>query len=255
LSDAHTFDPREPMDAGVHRPKESEYSHEVAVAPEGEEHHPAFAHQFDNMQQQFEASHLGMWTFLITEVLFFGGLFAAYTVYRMLYSDAFADTSRFMNVILGGVNTAVLIGSSLTMALAVHAAQSSLKRVLPLFIIATMLLGGVFLVVKAFEYTEKWHEHLVPGPYFHYEGPWGQQAQLLFSFYFVMTGMHALHMLVGLGLLSFILMKARKGVYDAKWYTPVEMVGLYWHFVDIVWIFLFPLLYLIGRHHVGGGQG
>lgn len=203
------------------------------------------------MDQQFEASHLGMWVFLVTEVMFFGGLFAAYTVYRSLYPDAFADTSKHMDVILGGFNTAVLIGSSLTMALAVHASQTSQKRLLVLFLVLTIILGSVFLVVKAFEYTHKWHEHLVPGPYFQYAGQFAQQAQILFSFYFVMTGMHAIHMVVGVGLLTYLIIKARQGAYNAHYFTPVEMVGLYWHFVDIVWIFLFPLLYLIGQHSLG----
>jgi len=216
--------------------------------------HPAFQHHFDDMEQQFEASHLGMWVFLVTEVMFFGGLFAAYTIYRTLYSAAFADTSRHMDVILGGMNTAVLIGSSLTMALAVHAAQTNARRRLPWFLIGTIALGSVFLVVKAFEYTHKWHEHLVPGLHFQYEGPYAAQAQILFSFYFIMTGMHALHMIIGIGLLTYLIVKARRLAYSSEYFTPVEMVGLYWHFVDIVWIFLFPLLYLIGQHNLGGGH-
>jgi cytochrome c oxidase subunit III len=217
-------------------------------------HHPALQHHFDDMDQQFEASHLGMWVFLVTEVMFFGGLFAAYTVYRSIYPEAFADTSRHMDVILGGLNTAVLIGSSLTMALAVHASQTSAKRSLVVFLVSTIVLGSIFLLVKAFEYTHKWHEHLVPGPYFQYEGPYAHQAQILFSFYFVMTGMHAIHMIVGVGLLTYLIVKARQGAFSAAWFTPVEMVGLYWHFVDIVWIFLFPLLYLIGQHRLGGAH-
>jgi cytochrome c oxidase subunit III len=184
--------------------------------------------------------------------MFFGGLFAAYTIYRTLYPDAFADTSRHMDVILGGFNTAVLIGSSLTMALAVHAAQTNARKLLPWFLIGTIVLGTAFLVVKAFEYTHKWHEHLVPGPYFQYEGPYAAQAQILFSFYFIMTGMHAVHMIIGIGLLVYLVWQARRQAYSSEYFTPVEMVGLYWHFVDIVWIFLFPLLYLIGQHSLGG---
>jgi cytochrome c oxidase subunit III len=214
--------------------------------------HPAFQHHFDDMEQQFEASHLGMWVFLVTEVMFFGGLFAAYTIYRTLYSDAFADTSRHMDVILGGFNTAVLIGSSLTMALAVHAAQTNARKRLPWLLTGTIVLGSVFLIVKAFEYAHKWHEHLVPGPYFQYHGPFAAQAQILFSFYFIMTGMHALHMIIGIGLLGYLMWQARRQAYSSEYFTPVEMVGLYWHFVDIIWIFLFPLLYLIGQHSMGG---
>ncbi|MBI1898550.1 MAG: cytochrome c oxidase subunit 3 family protein [Acidobacteria bacterium] len=204
------------------------------------------------MAQQFEASHLGMWVFLITEIMFFGGLFGGYTIYRSLYHEAFADTSQYMNIVLGAFNTSVLIASSLTMALAVHAAQTGLQKPLVRFLLATMALGSVFLVIKYFEYSEKFHHHHFPGPNFHYEGPWARQAEILFSFYFVMTGMHALHMVVGIGLLSYLVWKASKRVFDATYYTPVEMIGLYWHFVDIVWIFLFPLLYLIGPHHMGG---
>ena len=214
--------------------------------------HPALQHHFDSMGQQFEASHLGMWVFLVTEVMFFGGLFAAYTVYRSLYPEAFADTSQHMDVILGATNTAVLIGSSLTMALAVHAAQTDSRRMLPMFLVATIVLGSVFLVIKGFEYAHKWHEHLVPGVNFRYEGPFEQNAQILFSFYFIMTGMHALHMIIGIGLLSWLVWGARRQWFGSDYYTPVEMVGLYWHFVDIVWIFLFPLLYLIGPHGAGG---
>jgi cytochrome c oxidase subunit 3 len=222
------------------------------VALEHVHRHPAFQHHFDDMDQQFETSHFGMWVFLVTEVMFFGGLFAAYTIYRTLYPAAFADTSRHMDVILGGLNTGVLIGSSLTMALAVHAAQTNARKLLPWFLIGTIVLGTIFLVVKAFEYTHKWHEHLVPGPYFQYDGPYAAQAQILFSFYFIMTGMHAVHMIVGIGLLAYLVWQARRQAYSSEYFTPVEMVGLYWHFVDIVWIFLFPLLYLIGQHNLGG---
>lgn len=227
---------------------------ESALPEHAEEHHHELKHHFDDMEQQFEASHLGMWVFLVTEVMFFGGLFAAYSIYRSLYPEAWADTSRHMDVILGGLNTAVLIGSSLTMALAVRASQLGNNRATGQFLFGTIFLGSVFLVVKAFEYTHKWHEHLVPGPYFRYDGPHGDQAQLLFSFYFAMTGMHAIHMIIGIGMLLFLIRMAHRSRFSPAYYTPVEMVGLYWHFVDIVWIFLFPLLYLIGPHSLGGGH-
>jgi cytochrome c oxidase subunit 3 len=218
----------------------------ATALPEHAHAHPAFKHQFDDMAQQFEASHMGMWIFLITEVMFFGGLFAAYTIYRSLYPEAFADTSRHMDVVLGGFNTAVLIGSSLTMALAVQASQLGERKPTVNYLLGTIALGSVFLIVKAFEYHHKWVEHLVPGSNFRYEGPWAHQAQLLFGFYFTMTGMHALHMIVGIALLAVLVRMAIQNRFSAAYYTPVEMVGLYWHFVDIVWIFLFPLLYLIG---------
>ena len=206
-------------------------------------------HHFATPEQQTDASTLGMWTFLITEVLFFGGMFAAYAVYRNLYPAAFASTSQYMNLYIGGGNTAVLICSSLTMALAVRSAQLSRKKALIWFLIATMIFGTAFLVIKGFEYHSKWVEHLVPGFNFAYpEHPeFLHQAQILFFLYFCMTGMHALHMIVGLGLLSFLLIQSSRNVFHAKYYAPVEMIGLYWHFVDIVWIFLFPLLYLIGQ--------
>ena len=219
-----------------------------ALPAEHHRDHPNLQHHFDDMEQQFEASHLGMWVFLITEVMFFGGVLGAYTVYRSLYPDAFADTSRHMDLWAGAINTAVLIGSSLTMALAVHAAQIGARKLLSRFLIGTIVLGVAFLCVKAYEYHHKWTEHLVPGPYFQYEGPHARQAELLFSFYFALTGMHAVHMIVGIGLLSYLVFAASRGRYSPQYYTPVEMAGLYWHFVDIVWIFLFPLLYLIGPH-------
>ncbi|MGH9631849.1 MAG: cytochrome c oxidase subunit 3 family protein [Bryobacteraceae bacterium] len=209
------------------------------------EHPAALAHQFDTPEQQLEASTLGMWTFLITEIMFFGGLFGAYTVYRMAYPEAFAQASAHMDVTLGAINTAVLICSSLTMALAVRAAQLTERRPLVFFLIATMALGAVFLVIKAFEYHHKYVDGMFPGLNYHLEGDMARQAGLLIFLYFVMTGMHALHMIIGEGLLTYILIKAKRGTFSSVYYTPVEMIGLYWHFVDIVWIFLFPLLYLI----------
>jgi cytochrome c oxidase subunit 3 len=211
---------------------------------------PALREQFETPAQQKEASTLGMWIFLVTEVMFFGGMFLAYTVYRSLYSDVFARASNSLNLIVGAANTAVLLGSSFTMVMAVRAAQIGSRRALILFLILTMLLGGVFLGVKAYEWNEKFQEHHVPGPTFHLEGePQQGRAQLFFSLYFAMTGLHALHMVVGVGIMLFLLAQAYAGKYTPDYYTPVDVGGLYWHFVDIIWIFLFPLLYLIGRHH------
>ena len=206
------------------------------------------AHHFDDLEQQHAAAQLGMWVFLITEIMFFGGLFAAYTVYRSSYPEAFAAGSRRLDIGLGAFNTAVLIASSLTMALAVHAAQLGRRRALILFLILTMLFGAVFLGVKAVEYSHKWHEHLVPGHGFRFEGPHARQAELYFSLYFAMTSVHALHMVIGLGILTVMILLARRGRFSPEHYSPIEVSGLYWHFVDIVWIFLFPLLYLIERH-------
>ncbi len=210
-------------------------------------HDTHLRHHFATPEQQMDASMLGMWTFLITEVLFFGGMFASYAVYRNMYYDAFASTSRYMDVTLGGTNTAVLICSSLTMVLAVRAAQLTKRRDAMLFLVLTMIFGSIFLGIKAFEYHSKWVEHLVPGFNFNYQPvQFAQHAQILFFLYFCMTGMHALHMVVGLGLLTWLLVRTRRGDFGSTYFSPVEMVGLYWHFVDIVWIFLFPLLYLIG---------
>jgi len=209
----------------------------------------ALQHHFETMEQQKEASSLGMWVFLVTEILFFGGLFLVYTVYRWQHAFAFARASRHMDVRLGTANTAVLICSSLTMAMAVHSAATGRRRRLIPFLVATMVLGAAFLGIKAVEYTDHIRHHLLPGPGFRYPVPGdARSAELFFSLYFTMTGLHALHMIIGLGLLTTLLVLARRGRFTASYHTPVEVCGLYWHFVDIVWIFLFPLLYLIGRH-------
>lgn len=224
----------------------------ASAAPPPEVTHAAprgLQHQFDSLAQQNEASALGMWLFLVTEVLFFGGLFLAYTIYRWENARAFAHASLHMNIALGTANTAVLIFSSLTMAMAVHSAAVGKKKLLIGFLVATMLLGGVFLGIKAIEYTEHIRHHLLPGPGFHYPvAADARPAEMFFSLYFAMTGLHALHMVIGIGLLTTLLLAARRDRFTPQYNAPVEISGLYWHFVDIVWIFLFPLLYLIGRH-------
>jgi cytochrome c oxidase subunit III len=214
----------------------------------GHAQHPALAHHFDNLAQQGEASTLGMWVFLVTEVLFFGGLFLVYLVYRSTYPEAFIAGSHELDVVLGGINTAVLITSSLTMALAVHAAQTGHRRTLITLLLVTMVLGAAFLGIKSVEYYHKFVEHHVPGPGFQFEEEYIRHAQLFFSLYFIMTGLHALHMIIGLGIMTWMLWWSWRGVITAEYYSPIEISGLYWHFVDIVWIFLFPLLYLLGRH-------
>lgn len=190
-----------------------------------------------------------MWTFLVTEVMFFGGLFGGYTVYRSLYPEAFAEASRLLDYRLGAINTAVLICSSLSMVLAVRAAQLGQRRALIVYLIVTIILGSVFLGNKAIEYSHKFHEHLVPGPQFGPEPPLAnpQHAQLFFSFYFAMTGLHALHMIIGIGILAVLVFQSWQGRFTSDYFAPVDITGLYWHFVDVVWIFLFPLLYLIAR--------
>jgi cytochrome c oxidase subunit III len=214
--------------------------------------HPYLQHHFDSMPQQAEASTLGMWVFLVTEIMFFGGLFMAYLVYRYLSPEGFQEASFELNRVWGTINTAVLICSSLTMALAVRAAQTNASRGKQvLFLGITMLFGLAFLGIKAIEYTDKFVHHHVPGPYFHWDGHFPKAAEQFYSLYFAMTGLHALHMIIGIGIMSVIAFMAWRNTFDSEYYTPVEVAGLYWHFVDIVWIFLFPLLYLIGGHFKG----
>jgi cytochrome c oxidase subunit 3 len=211
-------------------------------------HHPALAHHFENLGEQKEASSLGMWLFIAQEVMFFGGMFLAYTVNRNVYPEAWVEASHHLDWKLGGINTAVLILSSLTMALAVRAAALGRRQQVVIFLVATVVLGSVFLGVKVVEYADKFEHHLVPGADFRFEGPNARPAQIFYSLYFAMTGLHALHMIIGIPILLVLAWKAHRGAYGPAYHTPVEMTGLYWHFVDIVWIFLFPLLYLVGHH-------
>ena len=208
--------------------------------------HAGIAEQFDDMPQQREASTLGMWTFLATEVLFFGGMFLAYLTYRHLYPQAFALASRHTIVLYGTINTAILLTSSLTMALAVRAAQLGSPRSLVNFLQLTVVLGCCFLGVKGVEYQQDLNEQLWPGPHFKTGLP--PQAQIFWFLYWAMTGLHAIHVTVGVILLSVNARMAAQGRFSDYYHTPVEVSGLYWHFVDIVWIYLYPLLYLINRY-------
>lgn len=218
------------------------------------EHHPALKHHFEDLLQQYEAATLGMWFFISQEVMFFGGLLIAYTVYRFRYYDAFVAASKFQNLTLGTANTAVLIMSSFTMAMAVRSSQLGKKKLLITFLIVTMILGCVFLGIKGVEYHEHWEHHKVPGPSFQFDVAPGtvkvpSSIQMFYVLYFGLTGFHALHMLIGVGVVLWITFRSARGDFGPSYYAPVEITGLYWHFVDIIWIFLFPLLYLIGRHH------
>ncbi len=218
------------------------------TSPEEHVHDPYVAHHFDDAEQQSEAVTLGMWAFLITEIMFFGGLFLGYYIYRSAYPEAFHNGSFELDITLGGFNTVVLIFSSLTMALAVRSAQIDRRKALVGFLLATLVLGTVFLGVKVVEYSHKWDHHLVPGKYFQLPPGQQPQMQIFFAFYFVMTGMHAFHMIIGAGIMLALIPMSWKGMFHSRNYRAIEMFGLYWHFVDIVWIFLFPLLYLIGRN-------
>ncbi|HEY6273416.1 MAG TPA: cytochrome c oxidase subunit 3 family protein [Terriglobales bacterium] len=230
----------------------------AAAAVHVEGHDPALLHHFVEPQQQRDAASLGMWVFLGTEVMFFGGLFCAYLIYRLAYFGDFAAASKSINATLGATNTAVLICSSLTVVFAVWAAQTARRGLLIVSLIVTLLLGFVFLGIKGKEYYDKFEEHHVPGPSFSFEnvpipghpGEYAnpQHAQIFFSLYFIMTGLHALHMIIGIGVFLWLLTMACKGRFTPEYHTPVEIGGLYWHFVDIIWIYLFPLLYLIDRH-------
>ena len=278
-------------------------------------HEPGLQHQFSDMEQQEASVSIGMWAFLAQEIMFFGGLFTAYLVFRSKYPMAFAAGSNHLDAFLGGLNTIVLIVSSLTMALTVYYAQKGKRNLQIILILLTMAFGATFLVVKAIEYTDKYNHGLIPaaglnkkvpapggaryeamtkpcwehhhGEEEEYINPKGEfewadcslaklaqdkgylttaektgyfangqldgdkfrdKVRIFFFLYFMMTGLHALHMIIGLALMTWLLWTAFKGYYNADYYMPVEMSGLYWHFVDIVWIFLFPLLYLLGRH-------
>jgi cytochrome c oxidase subunit 3 len=204
---------------------------------------------FADMEQQRETATLGMWLFLVTEIMFFGGMFAAYLIYRTSYFAAWRAGSEHMNFWYGTINTIVLICSSLTVALAVHAAQLGNRKTLVWLLIATILFGGVFMGIKVVEYHEHWVRHEFPGPTFHFDGPDPRHVELFFWLYFVMTGFHALHLLIGIGVMVVIATFAWLGHYGPEYHNPVEIAGLYWHFVDVVWIYLYPLLYLISHHH------
>jgi cytochrome c oxidase subunit III len=211
------------------------------------EHPEWFQHHFTTPEQQFDSAKLGMWVFLATEILMFGGLFVAYAVFFSLYPAAFHAGHHALNVPLGIVNTGVLILSSLTMALAVNAAQRGKQQRLVICLAITIACALTFMVIKYFEYTHKIHEGTLPGVFFSNTEPIYQVPHIgtYFALYFMMTGLHGIHVTVGIGVIAWILVKAVKGHFTPEWYTPVEMTGLYWHLVDLVWIYLFPLLYLV----------
>jgi cytochrome c oxidase subunit 3 len=208
---------------------------------------PATAHQFETLEQQQESDILGMWTFLATEVLFFGGLIMCYTFTRFNYPGATEAASHRLYVSYGGPNTAILLCSSFTMALAVRAAQLGQRKALVGFLVSTILCGLGFLVVKGFEYHTDYVEHLVPRFHFHWDGPEAGHAELFFWLYFVLTGLHALHVTIGILLLTVVAFLGWRGKITAENHMTAEVTGLYWHFVDIVWVFLFPLMYLVGH--------
>jgi cytochrome c oxidase subunit III len=207
---------------------------------------PTLQHHFSTKEQQFDTSKLGMWLFLTTEILLFGGLFVGYGIMQGKYPEAWVAAHHHLQRSLGALNTVVLLVSSFTMVMGVWAAQHSKRKALIWFLILTLTCAAVFLGVKYFEYSHKYHDGLLPGKYFDVkEHPNPPHQNIFFSFYFMMTGLHGLHILGGMVALTCLLIGAIRGRYDANYYTPVDLVGLYWHLVDLIWIYLFPLLYLI----------
>jgi cytochrome c oxidase subunit 3 len=202
-------------------------------------------HHFMNAEQQFSSSKLGMWLFLFTEIMFFGGLFVAYIVYRSWNPELFTMAATQLDTMLGAVNTVVLIGSSLTIALAIRAAQLNKQKQIIYYLLGTIALATVFLIIKYFEYTAKIDIGIMPGAFYTFEGIDHPKANVFFSIYYMMTGLHGIHVLIGIGLMIWLVIRAKAGDYGSSYFTPVEMTGLYWHLVDIIWIFLFPLMYLI----------
>ena len=203
------------------------------------------AHHFNSAEEEFDAAKQGMWIFLVTEVLMFGGLFVAYVIFRGLYPEMFTEAHHMLDVKMGTINTIVLITSSLTMVLAVSATQRGRRDQALLLLGSTFTLACCFLVVKYFEYAHKFHDGLLPGAYFTNEELKNPKAPIFFSLYFVMTGLHGLHVVIGMGLMIWLFIKTLRREFNPNYYTPVELVGFYWHFVDMVWIFLFPLMYLV----------
>jgi len=212
-------------------------------------HSKYLAHHFDSLVQQREAITLGMWVFLLTEIMFFGAIFIGYAVYRYQYPEAYHEMSKHLDIMMGTINTGVLLTSSLTMALAVNAAQTGKQKRLFGMLLVTFLCACGFLVIKYFEYAAKFEHGLVPsGHFWHYHAhSHGMGPQLFMSFYFGATGLHGLHVLIGVGLIAWFMWRTKRGHFPVQNYQPVEVLGLYWHFVDLVWIFVFPLFYLIGR--------
>lgn len=204
--------------------------------------------QFDSLEQQQNAASLGMWLFLATEVLFFGGLFLSYIVYRTAYPTIFEQAGKKLNLTIGTLNTAVLLISSYFMAQAVHFAQTNRTLRSAGFLAVTWVLGFTFLCLKAYEYFDDIKRHIVPGVSVGYTGLHPEVARMFYFIYYAMTGLHALHLIIGLGVVAVIFLRTQRNEFSSEYYSPIEVAGLYWHFIDIVWIFLYPLLYLMDRH-------
>lgn len=203
-------------------------------------------HHFRSADEAFESSKLGVWLFLVTEILLFGGLFVTYIIYRAMYPELFHEAARELNTTMGAINTVVLICSSFTMAMAVNTTQRNDSNRANQYLLVTLFCAALFMIIKYLEYSHKFHEGLLPGAHFTFTGMEHPKAGLFFSLYFMMTGLHGFHVLVGMGLIIWCIIRSNKNHFSSAYYTPVEMTGLYWHLVDLIWIYLFPLLYLIG---------
>ncbi|MBK6918891.1 MAG: cytochrome c oxidase subunit 3 family protein [Deltaproteobacteria bacterium] len=217
--------------------------------------HAFFQHHYNTVEQQAGAAKLGMWAFLATEILMFSGLFLAYFIVRGFYPEMVLGSHELLSKTMGGINTVVLLFSSFTMAMAVRSAQVGNTKAIVNYLYMTIACALIFMVVKYFEYTGKFAHGIFPGKYFDYERAAAYAAEhghelvglphIFFGVYFTMTGLHGVHVLAGVIVLVWILQRAKKGHFGPQYFTPVENVGLYWHIVDLVWIFLFPLLYLV----------
>ena len=209
--------------------------------------HPSFLqHHFSDAEQQRESAKLGMWLFLLTEILLFGGLFVFYAIYRAWNPEMFINAHKVLDVAMGATNTVVLITSSVTMALAIRSIQMGKQNQTVWFLVSTLLLAGTFMVIKYFEYAHKFHLGQLPGHFYTYTGIEGTNPHIFFSAYFLMTGLHGIHVFLGMCIITWLIIKTRRGDFSPQYYTHIEMTGLYWHLVDLIWIFLFPLFYLVG---------
>lgn len=218
----------------------------VEHADHAHAHDPNLQHHFTEPEQQLDASKIGMWLFLATEILLFGGLFVGYGLMQNKFPEAWLSAHHHLDWRLGSVNTIVLLVSSFTMVMGVHAASQNQRKRLIVFLTITLLCAATFMVVKFFEYEHKFHDGLLPGMFYHYTGHHEPQERTFFSFYFMMTGLHGFHVLGGMAAIGWLIRRSIRGDFTSKYYTPVDLVGLYWHLVDLIWIYLFPLLYLIG---------
>jgi cytochrome c oxidase subunit III len=211
-----------------------------------ESHSTHLQHHFSDLAQQHDSAKLGMWIFILTELLLFGGLLTVYTVYRVVNPEMFYNAHKVLDLTAGTINTIILITSSLTMALAIRNIQVNRKKQTIYFLACTLFLAAIFLVIKYFEYAHKFHTGQLPGKYYHFTGIKGTNPHIFFSIYFATTGLHAIHIIAGMIVITFMLIRTSRNAFSSEYYTPLEMTGLYWHLVDLIWIYLFPLLYLIG---------